>query len=115
VLGSVAYRIQLPASSNIHPVIHVSQLKKAVGKNHQIVSSLPQDQTAMQVPLKIIQRCFIKRGEGGEFIAHVKVKVVWSGLDEQWPTWEDTDALRAKFSKASRLGTSSDRTPILGR
>jgi hypothetical protein len=54
-VGSVAYKLDLRESSSVHPVVHVSQLKKSVGE-HPISSSLPTNSIEFQIPEAILQR-----------------------------------------------------------
>jgi hypothetical protein len=99
----VAYRLQLPASSTIHPVFHVSQLKRAVGRNQVLVPHLPQGAVALQVHMRILQRRMITRG--GRSVR--QVKVLWSDTDLELATWEDEEALQVKFPAASAWGQAS--------
>ena len=41
-IGIVTYKLSLPTSSNIHPVFHVSCLRKVVGPNSEVQSTLPE-------------------------------------------------------------------------
>ena len=41
-IGTMAYKLNLPASSQVHPVFHVSCLKKVIGENLQVQTILPE-------------------------------------------------------------------------
>jgi hypothetical protein len=99
-VGSVAYKLDLPASSSVHPVFHVSQLKKAVGSNIQVTPAVPSELTEFQVPEKILKRRLVNRGVKPV----LQVLVKWSTLPESLATWEDLEALKQRFSGAPAWG-----------
>jgi hypothetical protein len=62
-VGQVAYKLQLPPSARIHPVVHVSQLKKAIPPQAQVCASLPSYMLTHEevFPLSILQDRLVRR------------------------------------------------------
>ena len=57
-VGAVAYRLQFPDQVRIHPMFHVSHLKKTIG-DHHVESEMPPDlqgQGQKMIPEKILGR-----------------------------------------------------------
>ena len=41
-IGTMAYKLELHTSSRVHPVLHVSCLKKVIGENIPVKTILPE-------------------------------------------------------------------------
>jgi len=95
-IGSVAYKLNLPPSSAIHPVFHVSQLKQAPGKDKPVCADLPTTDNMFQILVKILQRRMLTRGTT---VVH-QALIQWSHQPESLATWEDVLALKQKFPRA---------------
>ncbi|KAJ1701330.1 hypothetical protein LUZ63_001109 [Rhynchospora breviuscula] len=94
-IGPVAYKLNLPPTAQIHPVVHVSLLKKHIGRIHTPSSILPEFSLAGQLqiaPIGLLDRRLIKRGNVG--IAQVKIQ--WEGLSMRHTTWEDYAIMKQK-------------------
>jgi hypothetical protein len=96
-VGTVAYRLELPVSSSVHPIFHVSQLKKSVGAHHSVTAHLPSEAVLWSVPEKILRTRTIFKGTHSITQGLIK----WSNLSSSLSTWEDLEFLKQQFPRAS--------------
>ncbi|KAH9679851.1 hypothetical protein KPL71_026303 [Citrus sinensis] len=89
-IGSVAYKLELPAGRKIHLVFHISLLKPYVGDSHVNINPLPPasvNNKTLSSPRAICaERSVLKQGK--EFR---QVFVQWSDCAPENSTWEDYD------------------------
>ncbi|KAL0332800.1 UNVERIFIED_CONTAM: Retrovirus-related Pol polyprotein from transposon [Sesamum calycinum] len=94
-IGIVAYKLALPPGSKIHPVFHVSLLKKKIGSMYFPSISLPdfEDEVFKVYPSAILARRLIPRNNVGV----PQVLIQWSHGSPDQATWEDYKDMAAKF------------------
>ncbi|XP_065621012.1 uncharacterized protein LOC136063911 [Quercus suber] len=97
-VGKVAYRLDLPSHSRLHPVVHVSQLKKQLGQADRAISDLPNvdDEGLITLePDRIVDFRWTRRGRQvlQEALVH------WTGVSEDDATWEPYKELQQRFSQ----------------
>lgn len=102
--GAVAYKLELPPSSLIHPVFHVSQLKVLVGNVHT-TTELPivVSGVLLKQPEKILERKMVKR----QGRAATQVLVKWMNQGEEEATWEFLYDLQHRFPSFEPCGQGS--------
>lgn len=95
-IGTVAYKLRLPSSAKIHPVFHVSLLKKKVGVHAVINPHLPpvvDPKNPRWYPAKVLDQMLVKRG--GK--ASAKWLIHWVGAPMEDATWEVTEDVKMRY------------------
>ncbi|WVZ12616.1 hypothetical protein V8G54_017146 [Vigna mungo] len=94
-VGENACKLQLPETVRIHPVFHVSQVKKAIGEK-RVERDLPQDLQAEGPsfwPVSILGRRQLQ--EGGESVPQLLVE--WQEGGQEGATWENEITIREQY------------------
>jgi hypothetical protein len=99
-IGAVAYRLQLPNNSAVHPIIHVSQLKLASRFKGMVSHQLPFELLQFHVLVQVLATIMVSRG-GSQI---TQVLVWWYELPDELMTWEDVELLKQKFPFAHAWG-----------
>ena len=93
-IGPVAYKLELPPTFAIHPVFHVSQLKKVVSNLrdvHPLVPFLTENVEWVAIPVEILgyRKHTSTKGE--------EVLIRWQGLPPHESTWENCNDFAQQF------------------
>jgi hypothetical protein len=95
-IGLVAYRLDLPSHSKIHPVFHVSCLKKKLGNQVLPQQHLPDITSTGEVriqPTAILDCWLVKRYNQ----AAVEVLIQWAHMSPEDATWEPYETIKERF------------------
>jgi hypothetical protein len=95
-IGQVTYKLQLPVSANIHPVFHVSQLKKHLGAKVVPRSNLPlvtKEGYLKTESVEVLDTRALSRNDN--IVTQWRIK--WHNLSKDQATWEDKLFIKATF------------------
>uniref|UniRef100_J3NB79 Integrase catalytic domain-containing protein n=1 Tax=Oryza brachyantha TaxID=4533 RepID=J3NB79_ORYBR len=111
-VGEVAYKLDLPATSSVHPAFHVSQLKRAVSSGAPVCPAIPSTWGDQQVPVQVLDTRHQSRGSG----LVKQLLIQWDNLPASFATWEDESAVRLTRTLAKKKPTTHGfkAHPLLG-
>ena len=97
-IGQVAYKLALPEHSKVHPVFHVSRLRKQLGQNDNVVDTgvLVDIIEPPSVPHE--PECILDMHEQRtRHNVRQQVLVKWKDRPEEGSTWENVSVLKKRF------------------
>ncbi|XP_028056715.1 uncharacterized protein LOC114260736 [Camellia sinensis] len=105
-VGSVAYKLELPTTAKIHPVFHVSLLKKKIGTNVLAHTTLPPvglERTLQLEPMAILDRRMLRDmlEQATNYVVELKQNV------------EELKQRKAELEGNNKGGSQDERLPVL--
>ncbi|XP_062158714.1 uncharacterized protein LOC133866188 [Alnus glutinosa] len=95
-VGEVAYELDLPLESQIHPVFHVSQLKPKLGSSSSVVPKLPPVDSHgvfQPEPVEVLDR----HSRPHNNRTFIELLVRWEGQTADDATWEEFHSLENAY------------------
>ena len=96
----MAYRLELPKGSTVHPVFHVSLLRQAISPGTPVTQTLPSFTDAIAIPAKVLSQRW--RKQANKTVEQVLIQ--WLPGSRLNATWEDKEELQARFPSAPAWG-----------
>ena len=104
----MAYKLDLPEQSKIHPVVHVSQLKQHIPPTTHVStdsSTVITDEAIPILPVAVLESKLVAQAG----TVQPRVKIQWSGMSPTLATWEDAANLRRRFPSAPAWGQAGSK------
>ncbi|WMV59403.1 hypothetical protein MTR67_052788, partial [Solanum verrucosum] len=115
-IGSVAYKLELPQElAAVHPVFHISMLKKCMGDPSLIVQTenveIKDNLSYEEIPVQILDRQ-VRKLRTKELAS---VKVLWRNQFLEEATWEAEEDMKKRYPHLFESGENSDQgtNPLL--
>ncbi|XP_074365842.1 uncharacterized protein LOC141706867 [Apium graveolens] len=108
-VGAVAYTLQLPPSSKIHPTFHVSLLKRNFGPPPEVMdNTLPitydtQSIAEIKVPSRVVEVRSVKKKN----VAKIHCLIEWKNTHVEEGTWKSAVSIMKKFPAFDPWGQGS--------
>ena len=84
----MAYKLELPASSQVHPIFHVSCLKKVIGEKLSVQNIFPEhyEEGKTILELEAVTETITRQLRNRSILEYL---IKWKNLPTEDSTWED--------------------------
>ena len=92
-IGTMAYKLELPSSSRVHLVFHVSCLKKVIGENLPVQTIFPELDEELKIILepKAVTETRTRQLRNRSISEYL---IKWKNLPTKDSTWEDENFIQ---------------------